>query len=467
MIFSVVVTATVISYMSALRSGRASLKVWAGVFFGLCILSKPTCFALIPAFMTAKTILRWRWPGTFKEGPIAWSDVWVVLTALVVFVLGYTRLWHHHKAYPQWEEVDRSIPEYLYAIGRNLQSGPAAIAVGTLLLCIVIYLAPKLRTGKHLSWADHSLALLAAVTTCLVIRPHVFENLTIYFMRVFALTGAKHSGFHGATIPVPGGYLTLGICDLPALILIAVLLTPLLFIPKVRRMLTASEQQLWIMGSVVSLVWILLLSTSSKQAWRYAMPIVPQLYILACLSLCALGRLVNAPRFPMAALLLLQGVAVYSAYPKWDLYQSPLAPPTEVAFLIGAFHPRSGQVEALRFLAEEAQTSKHDIKVTVFGDGNLLLREANRWLGANSRLLHFGYYPESSADYILVQGNLKIKDDNLSKYMTEPPVYVSLARGVPVARVYKVNYSPSGASNVEETSQNQDNAAGLEDAEDE
>lgn len=445
-IFSVIVTATVLCYLSALRTGRLSLKVCAGLLFGLCILSKPTCFALIPAFMLVKAVFRWRWPETFKEGPLAWSDVWIALCALAVFVLGYTRMWHHHKTYPQWEGIDRTIPELLYAIGCNLKSGVPAIGVCTLLVCVALHLAPKLRNAIRLTWIDHTLALVSVLTACWMIRPQVFETLPLYFMRVFSLSGVTHSGFHGTSLPVPGGYLTLALCDLPALVLIAVFLTPLLFIPRLRRTLTAPEQQLWIMGSIVSLVWLLFLSTSSKQAWRYAMPIAPQLYILASLSLCALGRTVGAPRFPLAALLLFQGVAIYTAYPKWDLYLSPLAPPADVAFAIGAFKPRSGQVEALQFLSDEAKRSGRAVRITVFGDGTTLVKEANRWLGADARRLHMGYYPESKADYILVQGNIQPSDAGLSSYFSERPVYESLAKGVPVARVYKVHYVPTNVS---------------------
>lgn len=445
-IFSVVTTATVMCYLAALRSGRAALKLCAGVFFGLCLLSKPTCLALVPAFMLAKSIFRWRWPESFKEGPVAWSDVWAGLCALGVFILGYTRMWHHHKSYPQWEGIDRSVPEALYFMGRNLQSGSAAIGACTILVCVAIYLAQKLRAAQRFSFIDHSLALVSVITASWMIRPQIFETIPLYFMRVFNLTGVTHRGFHGPAAPIPGGYLTLAICDLPALVLVAVLITPLLLIPKIRRTLSASEQQLWIMGSVVSLVWILFLSTSSKQAWRYAMPIAPQLYILACLSLCALGRLGGAPRVPIALFLVLKAVSVYTIYPKWDLYQSLLAPPSEVAFRIGAFNPRSGQVEALRFLVEEAKTIGRPINVTVFGDGTTLLKEATRWLGKDARRIRLGYYSESKADFILLQGNIQASDDVLSVYFKERPVYVSLARGVPVARIFKVHYAPSNAT---------------------
>jgi hypothetical protein len=347
-------------------------------------------------------------------------------------------MWHHGKSYPQWEAIDRSVPEALYFIGRNLQSEAAAIGACTILVCVAIYLAQKLRAPQPLSHLDHGVALLSVLTAVWMIRPQVFETIPLYFMRVFNLTGVAHRGFHGPAVPVPGGYLTLAICDLPALVLVAVLISPLLLIPKIRRTLSASEQQLWIMGSVVSLVWILFLSTSSKQAWRYAMPVAPQLYILACLSLCALGRLVGAPRVPIALFLILKAVSIHTIYPKWDLYQSLLAPPSEVAFRIGAFHPRSGQVEALKFLVDEAKKMGRPIHVTVFGDGTTLVKEAARWLGEDARRVRLGYYPENQVDYILLQGNIQASDDVLSVHFKESPVHVSLARGVPVARIFKI-----------------------------
>lgn len=437
-IFGVVTTLTIITYLSALRWRNDRLKILAGVFFGLCILSKPTCVSLIPAFALAKTILRWRWPEIYKEGPVTWSDVWVVLIALAVFVGGYTRLWHHHRPYPQWEGIDRAIPEYLYSVGIDLRSGLPLYALIVVLALSALVVGRKLVRGTQLVWVDHLLAIGATIALAWAVMPAAFENLTLYYMRVFALTGVSHRSFHGTVPPVPGGYLTLALVDLPPLIVISALLTPLLLIPRIRRLLTESEQQLWVMACCTAFVWILFLSTSSKQAWRYAVPVAPQIYIIASFTLCALGRAIDTPRLPIALLLLGQAKAFYRGYPNWDLYQSPLAPPAQLAYEIGVFHPRAPQVDALRFLGERQRESRKKVQVTVFGDGKTLTAESERWLGESAPHIKFGYFREGIAHYVLVQGNITVIDVNFQKYLTREPVYVARAKGVPVISIYDV-----------------------------
>lgn len=458
-IFSVAVTLTVIAYLSAIRANSVGLKLLSGALFGLCLLSKPTCLALIPALILAKVILRWRWPESFEERPIAWSDVWVILTALVIFVFSYTRMWHHHKAYPQWEGIDRTVPEYLYTLGHTMREGVIGSVLACVLILSVIHLVRAYRSTRSLSWIDQTLALLTFITTCWIAMPQAFENLTIYFMRVFALTSVTHVSFRGSAPPIPGGYITLASVDLPPLVLISAFLMPLLFIPTIRRTLSASEQQLWVMASLVSVVWILFLSTSSKQAWRYALPVAPQIYIIACLSLCAIGRSIKSPKVPLVLLLLGQVKAVYRAYPHWDLYQSPFAPPARVAAQLGIFHPRTGQVDAVNYLVTQARNHGGKIQVTVFGDGKLLNREADRWFGRDANLVNFGYYREDKAHFVLVQGTTPVEDLVYSRYLTHTPVFVSQVKGVPVATVYKV---VRGSSSQPQTSESDSQLGGLD-----
>lgn len=460
--FAVVTTITIMVYFAAIRRASVPLKMVAGFFFGLCILSKPTCIALIPAFILAKLIFRRRWPDTYKEFPVAWSDVWVALVGLAVFVGGYTRLWYHHKPYPEWEGIDRTIPDLLYRMGIQLHSGAPCLVLCAVLALTAFTVGKKLITRAPLGWADHLLAIGSIIALSWALMPVAFENLTTYYMRVFALTGVKHRSFHGTTPPVPGGYFTLGLVDVPPLIVISTLLTPILCIPRVRRVLTDSEQQLWIMACCTAFVWILFLSTSSKQAWRYAIPVAPQIYIIGTLTLCALGRFIKTPKLPFVLLILGQFKAVYRGYPHWDLYQSPFAPPPQLAYEIGAFHPRTGQVEALRFIGDQSRQRARKIYVTVFGDGKMLADEADRWLGERAHHLFFGYYREDRADYVLVQGNIKVVDARFERYLTNEPVYVARAKGVPFISIYEVKRDEAEAPKDEAPSSRSDENSNLD-----
>jgi hypothetical protein len=344
----------------------------------------------------------------------------------------------------------------LYTIGEGLQAGTPAVALLITLGTIAILLAKKVFSRTSLTWVDHLLAIGSVIALAWALMPEAFENLTIYYMRVFALTGAHHHSFHGSTPPIPGGYFTLGLVDIPPLIVISILLTPSLFIPGIRRSLTDREQQVWIMACCTAFVWILFLSSSSKQAWRYAIPVAPQLYIVGTLTLCALGRFIKTPRLPFVLLILGQLKAVYRGYPHWDLYQSLFAPSPQLSYEIGAFHPRTGQIEALRFFADQSRQRAKKIHVTVFGDGKTLTAEAERWLGERANHLFFGYYREDRADYVLVQGHIKVTDSRFEKYLSKQPVYIAQAKGVPFISIYEVRHEATPVATGEAPSSSSD-----------
>lgn len=445
-IHAVAATATIFSYFAAIRRGLIRYKIASGVFFGLCLLSKPTSIALIPGFIGAKLLLRYFWPQHYKEPIVSWSDIWTGLISLATLVLLYSRMWHHGSDYPQWIGLDRYVPELLHKAGAALGQMPFLVLTVAILLTIVTRQTIAYRRGRPRRWIDQLLSVVATIIAWWALFPKNFENLALHWMRVFSLSGAEHQSFQGVAAPIPGGYISLAIADLPPLVIIALVLIPLTLVPKVRQVLTDSEKQIMVMGLVVSVAWLLLLSTSSKQAWRYAMSIIPQLYIVACLSLSAFGRVLNARKPLLGALVATQILSTASAYPAWDLYQSPLSPPPMVALEIGLFHPRTGQVDALRFLADQAKKLGRPVKVTVFGDSQMLTLEARKWLGKDAAGLYLGYHRESQADFLLVPGLSKVSHPLFEKYTKKDPIYVAAPKGFPVMRVYSVSQTDRATS---------------------
>jgi hypothetical protein len=77
----------------------------------------------------------------------------------------------------------------------------------------------------------------------------------------------------------------------------------------------------------------------------------------------------------------------------------------------------------------------------VFGDGKTLTAESGRWVGEAAPHIKLGYFREGIADYILVQGNIKVTDANFQKYLAHEPLYVARAKGVPVISIYDVALS--------------------------
>lgn len=438
-IHAVAATATIFTYLAAIRRGQVRYKIAAGIFFGLCLLSKPTSIALIPAFLVAKVLLKRLWPEQFKEHVVAWSDIWTGLISLATFVLFYSRMWHHAGDYPQWVGLDRRTPELLHNAGAALSHEPILFLTVAILLSVIVRQTVTYVRKTPRAWIDNLLSVLATLVAWWTLFPKNFENLALYWTRVFALSSVQHESFQGIAPPIPGGYIALAIADLPPLVIITLAFLPLTLIPKVRRTLSESEKQVALMAFIVSIAWLCLLSASSKQAWRYAMSIVPQLYILACLVLSAFGRTMNCRRVFLSALVGTQIISTASAYPTWDLYHSPLAPPPAVALEIGLFHPRTGQVDALRYLADEAKKRGRPVKVVVFADSKMLILEARKWLGKDALGLHLGYYRESQADFILVPGLSKISNPSFEKYNLQQPVFVAAQKGIPVMRIYGIS----------------------------
>jgi hypothetical protein len=92
----------------------------------------------------------------------------------------------------------------------------------------------------------------------------------------------------------------------------------------------------------------------------------------------------------------------------------------------------------------------------VFGDGKTLTAEAERWLGERANHLFFGYYREDRADYVLVQGNIKVTDSHFEKYLSKQPVHVAQAKGVPFISIYEVRHEATPVATGEAPSSSSD-----------
>jgi hypothetical protein len=422
-IHGVVVAATVFSYLAALRLNDCRLKALAGIGFGFCLLTKPTSIALVPALFIAKLLLARLWPKTFVSRGISWSDLWMAIWSLAVFTLLYTRIWHHGESFVEWAAVSHAGPHVLYEIGVALRSGALGEIVLALLSISVVVQVVRWRRAERVGGQWHLTTLVVVLLTWLVVFPASWENLARYWMRVFNLTSVTHQSFAGATLPPAGGYLSYAIAELPPLVFIGVVLAPLLAVPAICRALRPSEQQLVVVSVAVCVCWLAFLSASSKQAWRYALAVAPFCYVVATLTLCALGRRCKLARLPLLALLLLQGAAAVCAFPAWDLYQSSFARVLEPTVRRELVRVRSGQQEALSFLINEAKRERREIFVSVLGDGDVFQREAARSFGADAKLIKLGYFSDYASDYVIVQTTFEVRDPQWMKHTSADPVF--------------------------------------------
>ncbi len=439
-IHAVVVCLTVFLYLCALRDGQPRYKFFAGIGFGLCLLCKPTSIALVPGLLLVKAVLARLWTEGFRERSLSWGDVWLVVTALVVFVLLYSRMWSHGGSYIEWRDVSHAGPHVLFEWGKRLGSGLVGAVLFVVLGGAALWLRNVAGRDGAKRWWWHVATLVVGLFLSFLLFPAVWENMARYWMRVFNLTSVKHQSFAGAVRPPTGGYLTFILAEMPPLIVIGLLLSPLLFLKRLREALGSTEQQMCIVSAVVFSVWLAFLATSSKQSYRYLLPVVPFAYVVAVFTLCAIGRAFTRTLLPVYGAIGVQCLAFLAVFPAWDLYQSSFAPLLlDPAVRLELQRPRSGQSEVLAFLKAEAKKQGRELYVTVLGDGDVMRREVARHFSkADRKLLRFGYYPEYTADFVLVQNYLQGSDGVWERHLRSEPRMQYRKEGLTWLSVFEV-----------------------------
>jgi 4-amino-4-deoxy-L-arabinose transferase-like glycosyltransferase len=441
---AVVVCGTVFLYVRSLLGSERRWKFLAGIGFGLCLLCKPTSIALIPGLFVVKVLLARLWPQQFLQRGLSWSDVWLALTAMVVFVLLYSRMWNHGGAFIEWKDVSHAGPHQVYLLAQRLGSGIVGIVSCLAVSGVLVWLGLSARGRSSQPWYWHGAAVVGLLFLSFILFPAVWENIVRYWMRVFNLTSVKHQSFAGPTAPPEGGYFTSMAVELHPLVLCGALLSPLLLLRPLRASLKACEQQLILFSSVIFIAWMMLLAPSAKQAYRYSMPAVPFLFVVACFLLFAAGRVAGRRVIPIVVLGAAQAFSALSAYPVWDLYESASARFVSEAARLEALRPRSAQGEVLAFLRAESVKRGRTLLVTVLGDGDVMSREAARSTSASSdsenhASLRFGYFPDYAADFILVQDYLKQENSQWSRHLQQTPRFRYASRGLALVSVYEVD----------------------------
>lgn len=443
---AVVVCGTVFLYVRSLLGGERRWKFLAGVGFGLCLLCKPTSIALIPGLFVAKVLLARLWPQQFLQRGLSWSDVWLALTAMVVFVLLYSRMWNHGGSFIEWKDVSHAGPHEVYLLAQRLGSGVVGVVSWLVVGGVLVWVGLSARRRESQPWYWHGAAVVGLLFLSFILFPAVWENIVRYWMRVFNLTSVKHQSFAGPTSSPEGGYFTSMVVELHPLVLCGALLSPLLLLLRpLRASLKACEQQLILFSLVIFLAWLMLLASSAKQAYRYSMPAVPFLCIVACFFFFAVGRVAGRRIVPIVVLGASQAFTALLVYPAWDLYESASARFVSEAARLEALRPRSAQGEVLAFLRAESVKRGRTLFVTVLGDGDVMSREAARLSlslssdSENNASLRFGYFPDYAADFILVQDYLKQENPQWSRHLRKPPQFRYASRGLALVSVYEVD----------------------------
>lgn len=392
-VLSLLVLSTLFVYHFAILRSSLRLKLGAGVLWGLSIATKPTAVLLIPCFLLYRAIrelLRKRGATLAGDrGFLAWSDLGAVAVGHLVFSLLYTRLWVHRSDYLTRLNIRSPLAGELFHTGRWLQSNPL-LAILILLSLVALFVLALRMLRSRWSWPRyHVVCALFSIIACfmaLLMVPQVVENVVRYWTWVLGLSHETYRAFvSNVTVNVhPHGYHELAFMHLPSLVTVCAIL----------GLLGLARSQLWrrcplhlipLLGVIVALpiLWGLLLSSSEKQSWRYAMPVLFCIYFLAGIGVIkVVGRYLPQPR----AVVVLAGILIgwllllaVGSTPYGLFFRSSISGglPGHVAKEYGIEHFVSEDLEDLLF--KGAHPGRQPLRVMVLGDVPLQLLGVKRF----------------------------------------------------------------------------------------
>ncbi|MCB0321929.1 MAG: glycosyltransferase family 39 protein [Bdellovibrionales bacterium] len=420
-ILTLCVLLTVGTYVHAVRLRRLSLKLLAGFFWGLAILTKPTALAVLPALAAYKLVRVLLVSKDTDKGErtiVSLSDVFAALVGQATFVLLYNRMWYHDSDYRIRLGIKSKLADGVYAVGSFLQATP--LVPLALLAGLGIATYALRRKGKALAVLLPVSALLASIVLALTLVPQVLENIIRFWLWVVGLSREKHVGY-GITWPAPeGGYLELYLNELPLLCLAGVVLATIFCLwdlRSIRGLRTRERMALVVYLPVFVVLWTFPLSISDKQTIRYVMPAVPMVYLLSGFGFVRLLKsllqrvseqrgLVTAPPRAFVAyaacLVGFQGYLDAKWAPDFNLFYNQLSDGLQGAVERGTGLSLAGTADVVNFLAAKEPFAKgQPLLVMTAGDPQVLQYQARRVGLPTSKVRFIGVQPLHSADYLV------------------------------------------------------------------
>ncbi len=451
MCFLVVLTTLI--YYRAIITNNDRGKLLAGVFWGLCIATKPTAVALIAGFITFNFLL---WIFTKKEkrtSIVTWGDVWAVYLGHLIFALIYTRFWHHPSHYVEIFKFHNGFGDFVYDLGTYLQSHQT---ISVVLLLVLGFGLSRLKEIWNLKASPvryrHLInfwGLTFAILLPLIVFPQVLENIIRYWGWVFGLSGVKHDGFGQHETQHPLRYFGLFLSSVSPIIVAAFLIAVVKLISQLishfKLKSLSKESHFLLFIFTITIIWLLPLSISPKQSWRYALPIVPFIYTLAAFGIFTFVNLIKNripySRYilPLAALSIL-ACHLFSIAPRYELFHSRLGGSFNAAIDRGQIRPLYGINEGLDFLlSEKNKPNFTGGLVTVTGDTNAVKASAARRMKLEKNAFNFAYFPSYSAHYVFAIFGMGPPHGAIwDKILTKEPIFRVAINSIPIVSIWKV-----------------------------
>jgi len=416
----------IIFYAHAVFSGRTSLKILAGIFWGLSILTKPTAIGLLFGFIGFRVFRAYisrRQEIRGETQLFSWGDIWAVIAGHAIFAALFTRIWDHNGSLRMRLRAGGEKATAVYEFGmkygfENKFLGIFIVALGLSVLFVWAHRS-LIKNRKKLFHIVMGLTVVWMLIGSTLVFPAVVENLYRFWCWTFGLTEVSHQSYGRTWQPVANGYSSLLLRKLPTIALfgIAASVVWLIFqLIKHRKKFSFDNQtQFLIFAILVTVGWILPLSTSDKQAIRYVAPIFGCLYLLSAFGWARViekvitffksvseASAIRATRISLMLVVLPQIIFTANWSPHFMLFHNSLSGGLSAAVESGEPLPFIGQKTAVKFLHRQALAKGRSLFIYTLGDPETLSYAYYR-LFPGQRLLSF-YRPQDiyDAEYLLV-----------------------------------------------------------------
>lgn len=462
-VMAIFVLLTVFFYLWADWTSRDRLKLLAGLFWGMSIATKPTSAVVLIAlvvfqFIRARGLLEKR-PASWRF--VGWYDIGAVAVAHLFLIASYTKLWHTNSSFVWRVGIDSAFASFLYSAGKMLKSH-WYLAVGSAFLAAGLIVSARREWSKpdgpapwpltlHLKLIAAAAAMLFALWP---LRPDIYENVALYWMWAFGLSGESHHGYGYTWTPPPGGYFGLLARQLPLIAflgLAASLCCVAAFYRRGRPDRDRRKVQFIVLAFLISLLWMILLGVSSKQNVRYILSCFPLLYLCVGYGLLATARkaadLFGKEQAAFRILLLAALIAghvgsMLSWRPHYGLYRNPLSGGLALATERNESVPPVGIKEAIDFLRDKAQAHGNDLRVMLLGDEYIAKKTERLHYGRDqSKLVFIGAGALGNAEYVLVFPAFQSAWEEWKAQhpsLEFPEVFAFRFKGASLVRVYQV-----------------------------
>lgn len=440
---------TLLLYFKSIRNGRALYTLFSGVAWGACLLTKPPGALLLPILFAYRLLRRFFLPVEGRRSPLLqWRDVWAVVLAHIVFVLCFTRLWDVKSSYISRLHVQSSLARWVLQGGRAVQQYDLLLlAVYAVLLTFLFQQFLQWKRSKdavslHLT---NFLGLFAIVLGVFSFVPVVLRNLVLYWTWVSGLSGVRHEAFgHVLSANTAPGYVKILAFEMPVIVL-TLFVVALIYLP-IRLYTEKNEKNVALLTLVVAIFLFLgFLGTSSKQALRYALPVLPLLYVLATFGVRELLRTVQSrvlTALLLPVLVFSQVLVCMSWSPYYQAFFNYFAGGLQGGHHKGIGYLFAGQIPAIAAVVEYQEQQERPVYVVIAGDKATAESVLRKHWPDKANLISFGHFPVETADLLLLYPTHRayLPEKYHTLIQDREPLQSIMFQSAPLAQIYELPF---------------------------